>query len=210
MNAFISKYSKLAVKVNSTTLGTVANGVSVKKVPGKNIYFVDGNLKIEGTNTVYNKPFTIIQTIGDTTIKGNLHHNMMLLTNGKITFDGSASCTATQTLKGIYYAKGGFYSINVSFNNNLNNPSRCTKGNLHIKGIAIGDGLINNVMANRRSELNQWFTCKSPTTQCQTQRRNYIMNGAALLIEYSPSIFTTATMPPGAEEFTKALEVYKT
>jgi hypothetical protein len=35
------------------------------------------------------------------------------------------------------------------------------------------------------------------------------MNGAAVLIEYSPSIFTAATMPPGAEEFAKALDVYK-
>jgi hypothetical protein len=35
------------------------------------------------------------------------------------------------------------------------------------------------------------------------------MNGASLLIEYSPSIFTKATMPLGAEEFTTALEVYR-
>lgn len=64
-------------------------------------------------------------------------------------------------------------------------------------------------MESRRSELNQWFTCNSPDLTCKTQRRNYIMNGAAVLIEYSPSIFTAATMPPGAEEFAKALDVYK-
>jgi hypothetical protein len=42
MDAFINKYSKLAVKVNSTLFGSN----SVKKVPGKHIYFVDGSLTI--------------------------------------------------------------------------------------------------------------------------------------------------------------------
>ncbi|MDR0369988.1 MAG: hypothetical protein LBH96_05875 [Candidatus Peribacteria bacterium] len=60
-------------------------------------------------------------------------------------------------------------------------------------------------MKERRSELNRWFYGQS-TAQ---QKRKYIMDGAAVLIEYSPSIFTTATMPPGAEEFTTALEVYR-
>jgi hypothetical protein len=35
------------------------------------------------------------------------------------------------------------------------------------------------------------------------------MNWASVLIEYSPSIFTKSTMPPGAEYFTTALTVYK-
>jgi hypothetical protein len=35
------------------------------------------------------------------------------------------------------------------------------------------------------------------------------MNGAAVLIEYAPSVFTKSTMPPGAEEFTTALSVYR-
>ncbi|MDR2415450.1 MAG: hypothetical protein LBD75_02305 [Candidatus Peribacteria bacterium] len=221
MENFIAKYSKLAVKINSSLFGST----SVKKVPGKHIYFVDGPLNIDGfryeydtsktkvrevhgDNAIYTTPFTIIQTQGNTTIKGNLNHNMMLLTNGTITFDGIKNCNDAQTLKGIYYAKGGFISTSVAKNNKLSNPERCIGGNLHIKGIAIGNGL-NNVMNNRRSELNQWFYSPAGTILSQTQRRNYLMNGAAVLIEYSPSIFTTATMPPGAEEFTKALEVYK-
>jgi hypothetical protein len=68
----------------------------VKKVPGKNIYLVKGDLVIEGawndydismsqimtTNhkTAYATPFTIVQTEGNTTIVGNLDYNMMLLT----------------------------------------------------------------------------------------------------------------------------------
>jgi hypothetical protein len=35
------------------------------------------------------------------------------------------------------------------------------------------------------------------------------MNGASVIIEYAPSVFTKATMPPGAEDFTTALSIYK-
>lgn len=94
-------------------------------------------------------------------------------------------------------------------NTKLDNSNRCIGGNLHIKGIVIGDGLI-NVMNERRSELNQWFYSSSASKEKDEElKRNYIMNGAAVLVEYSPSVFTTSTMPPGAEEFTTALEVYR-
>ncbi len=64
-------------------------------------------------------------------------------------------------------------------------------------------------MNKRRSNLNgRFYTPGSPALDKAT-RRNYVMNGASVLIEYSPSIFTTATMPPGAEEFMTALEVYR-
>ncbi|MDR2541053.1 MAG: hypothetical protein LBD11_04675 [Candidatus Peribacteria bacterium] len=68
---------------------------------------------------------------------------------------------------------------------------------------------MDNVAANRRSELNQWFRSRASQNQSATDRRNYIMNGAAVLIEYAPSVFTKSTMPPGAEEFTTALSVYR-
>ena len=223
MTTFINKYSKLAVKVNSNLFGAT----NVKKVPGKDIYFVDGDLNIEGfrytydtsktrknqvhgNNAIYDKPFTIVQTNGNTTIKGNLNHNMMLLTNGSITFSPEKNCNDAQVVKGIFYAKNKFISSpGAVWNTNLNNKERCIGGNLHIKGIAIGEGL-NQVMQDRRSELNEWF--RSPGTNQsadQARRRDLIMNGASLLIEYSPSVFTKSTMPPGAEEFTTALEVYR-
>jgi hypothetical protein len=41
----------------------------------------------------------------------------------------------------------------------------------------------------------------------QAERRNEIFNGASVLIEYSPSLWSA--LPPGASEFTKALDVYK-
>ena len=169
MTTFINRYSRLAVKVNSSLFGTT----NVKKVPGQDIYFVEGDMNIEGfryiydtsktrknqtqgTNAIYDRPFTIVQTSGNTTIKGNLNHNMMLLTNGTITFDASRNCNDTQVVKGVFYAKNGFKSINAQRNNKLNNAERCIGGNLHIKGIAIGDGLA-TVMQDRRSELNEWF-----------------------------------------------------
>ncbi|MDR0282145.1 MAG: hypothetical protein LBI53_02190 [Candidatus Peribacteria bacterium] len=83
---------------------------------------------------------------------------MMLLTTGTITFDAGSfdKCHETQTIKGVLYAKE-FKSINVEKNTNLDNPKRCTEGNLHIKGIAIGKGL-DMVMKGRRSNLNNRFT----------------------------------------------------
>ncbi|MDR2541052.1 MAG: DUF11 domain-containing protein [Candidatus Peribacteria bacterium] len=122
LTGFINKYSKLAVALDKNTkLFGNDLGVKVKKVPGKDIYFVEGNLNIDGfrftyetsktkidevhgTNSVYDRPFTIVQTVGNTTIKGNLNHNMMLLTNGTITFDGSKNCNDTQVVKGIFYS----------------------------------------------------------------------------------------------------------
>jgi hypothetical protein len=94
-----------------------------------------------GSNAIYDKPFTIVQILGNTTIKGNLNHNMMLLTNGTITFDASKNCNDAQVVKGVFYAKDGFNTIGVQKNTNTKNPERCIGQNLHIKGIAIGKGL---------------------------------------------------------------------
>jgi hypothetical protein len=60
------------------------------------------------------------------------------------------------------------------------------------------------MMNNSRSNLNNWFYATTDTA-----KKNLVMNGASVLIEYSPSIFTVATMPPGAEDFTTALTIYK-
>jgi hypothetical protein len=227
LDAFINKYSKLAVEVKGVNalFGTDSQ-TTVRKVPGKNIYFVDGNLTIDGygyeydpskseiirpiggNKEKYKHPFTIVQTIGHTTIVGNLDHNMMLLTNGNITFSGRLNCNDAQVVRGIFYAGGELKGEKVAKNDRLENSERCIGGNLHIKGIVIGQGL-QNVANARRSELNQWFWSSASKSASLANRRNYIMNGAAVLIEYAPSVFTKSTMPPGAEEFTTALEVYR-
>ena len=62
-------------------------------------------------------------------------------------------------VKGIFYAGNGFES---SGHENLKNTAeklskseRCNYGNLHIKGVAIGD--LSKVVSARRSELYTWF-----------------------------------------------------
>ena len=67
---------------------------------------------------------------------------------------------------------------------------------------------IENIVAARRSQLNHWFMVGGTSDAAiKAERRNEIFNGAAVLIEYSPSLWNA--LPPGASEFTKALEVYK-
>ena len=60
-------------------------------------------------------------------------------------------------------------------------------------------------MIRSRSHLEGWFE----NGKGSPNARNMIMNWASVLIEYSPSVFTRSTMPPGAEEFTTALSIYK-
>lgn len=71
----------------------------------------------------------------------------------------------------------------------------------------MGDN-IDTLVASRRSQLNDRFYIKSTVpTAVKIERRNEVFNGAAVLIEYSPSL--RSALPPGASEFTKALDVYK-
>jgi hypothetical protein len=154
MESFIAKYSTLAVAVKSSTLPS-----GMQKVPGKEVYFIKGDLTLTNADTLFSKPFTIVQlgTNSKTTIRGNVNQNMMLLSEGKIIFDGSENCNETQVVKGIYYAKGGFESTGMEqIKNTRLDHNRCIKGNLHIKGIAIGQGL-DGVKNARRSELNYRF-----------------------------------------------------
>jgi len=63
-------------------------------------------------------------------------------------------------------------------------------------------------MANKRSHLNDWFQVDSnDEDDIKVERRNEIFEGAALLIEYNPSLWTQ--LPPGAQSFTEVLDVYK-
>ena len=58
-------------------------------------------------------------------------------------------------------------------------------------------------MTSSRSNINDWFIGQ------EAARKWYVMNWASVVIEYSPSIFAQSTMPPGAEYFTTALDIYK-
>lgn len=201
MDTFIQKYEKLAVKVDTDKFWK--NGkAAVKKVPWKDIYFVDGDVTFKQGSQNINKAFTIVQTNWNTTIDWDLTHNMMLLTNWNIKF--SWDCESIQTVKWIFYAGNVLTrGDTVKKNNNINQKYWCTKWWLYVKWVLIWGGF-NNLMDGSRSNLNDWF--KNDT---QSYRKNLIMNWASVLIEYSPSIFSKSTMPPGAEDFTTALSIYK-
>ena len=198
MTDFINKYQKLAITIKD-------GATTIKKVPGKNIYFVKWNINL-GWNTSdikFDKPVTFVQTEWNTTINWSVTDlNMMLLTNGSITFNWSSNCRTRQVVKWIFYAKSGINRTGVQKNNKLSNSRRCTEWWLTVKWVLIWAWL-KDMMDNSRSNLNDWFG----TTD--SQKKNIVMNWASVLIEYSPSLFTTATMPPGAEDFTSALSIYK-
>jgi hypothetical protein len=201
---FVNKYGKLAVTVKSEWW------LTIKKVPGKNIYFVEWDIKLwwDSSDIKFNNPVTFVQTNWNTTIYGSVTDlNMMLLTDGIITFDGSDSCRNRQVVKWIFYSSKLVQWIqrtNVP-KNNKNSTSRsiwCTEWWLTVKWVLIWNWL-KEMMNNSRSNLNEWFGTSDG------QKKNIVMNWASVLIEYSPSVFTKSTMPPGAEDFTTALSIYK-
>ena len=188
MDIFINKYEKLAVNV----------GNGMKKVPWKSIYFISDNKTI--TDWEFNKPFTIVQADSTKTItvSWNVQYNMMILTRWNIIFKWD--CENNQIVKWIFYA---WWSLNRSWvnkNDNLENNYWCSRWSLYVKWVLIWNNF-NHLMNNSRANLNDWFKT--------TDKPRAVMDGASVLIEYSPSIFTKWTMPPGAEDFTTALTVYK-
>ena len=206
---FKNKYAKLAKPLK--------NGLS--KVPGKSIYLVSGKeINLKNLISDSSKPFTLIATDpgANITINGDLDTNAMIMTQGKITFDGSVSCNggerksghAGQIVKGIFYAGNGFVSINdrnlKNIFENLSDGDRCNYGNLHIKGVAIGD--LSKVVSARRSELYTWFQGNGGGT-AGGEKVQKIINGASVLVDYNPTL--RGNLPPGANEFNKALAVYR-
>lgn len=137
---------------------------------------------------------------------------MFLVKNGTIMFDksdasaGGDRCPAPQVVKGIFVTDEGFVGRTPALKNDDLTLNRCTYGNLQVKGILIGNG-VENIVESRRSHLNQWFSKVGSNASDLAARRNDIFNGAALLIEYSPSLWSA--LPPGASEFTKVLDIYK-
>lgn len=207
---FKNKYQKLARAVKGKS--------DLFKVPGKSIYFYAGNEELTTVlgRKVIEKPFTLIASKGqDLNIKGNLLTNAMLMTSGKIIFDAEGSCNgdkstyghAGQMVKGIFYAGQGFGSINheqlKNTYENISKKERCNYGNLHIKGVAIGD--LSKVVEARRSELYTWFNAAS--SKGTAKKKDIVVNGASVLVEYNPSL--RGQLPPGAEEFNKALQIYR-
>ncbi len=219
INTFITKYNKLAIEVPQSSLkNTAFEGLDiiVKIVPQQKIYILQSDTK--KTITLQNikkftAPFTIVTKNIDLVIKWNVDYNGMFLVKwGTVTFEqadvsGADRCPSQQIVKGIFVTDGWFVGTNPALQNDTNSKNRCSHGNLQVKGILMWDN-IQSLVDSRRSQLNDWFYTKSATpTAIKTERRNEIFNGAAVLIEYSPSLWSS--LPPGASEFTKTLDVYK-
>ena len=199
LDSFKKKYEKIAVEVKGNN--NIPKDVTVKKVPGKNIYFADGDITIIWEKDIKN-PFTRVVD-WKVTIKWDVKYNMMVLAKD-IEFEWD--CTSTQNVKWIYYASNNLSRDWVGKNDSASNSKWCTEWWLHIQWVLIWKNF-ETLMKKSRSNINDWFYVKANGTQ--EQRRKMIMNGASVLIEYSPSIFTKSTMPPGAEDFVSALSIYK-
>lgn len=217
---FITKYDNLALTVPKSSLKNTAfkdTDVTVKVVPSQKIYILQSDTRktvlLENIQT-FTAPFTIVTQNIDLIIKGNVDYNgMFLVQNGTIEFQQADDikqgdrCPSPQTVKGIFITDEGFVATSQSLRNDDLTKKRCNYGNLHVKGILMGDG-INDLVNSRRSQLNTWFYTKSSAEiAIKSERRNKIFDGAAVLIEYSPSLWSA--LPPGASEFTEVLNVYK-
>jgi hypothetical protein len=195
VDKFISKYKKLAVWVKSTKTSSPLKANKLSKVPGKDIYFAEGDVTIKWNNI--KNPFTIVQVSWDTTIVGDIDHNVMLLTYWNIIF--SWDCTKNQNVKWIYYASGNLIRKWVNKNNNTSHNYWCTKWGLQVQWVLIWNNF-DELMKKSRSHLENRF---------KNDQKKEVINWASVVIEYSPSIFSSATMSPGAEDFITALSVYK-
>jgi len=205
------KIAKLAVKLNASQIPTALQGLNVKKVPNKAIYYIESSsqttIELQPSAISTKTPFTIITKNINLTIVWSLEINgMFVANNGTINFkeDPSTKCSAPQVVKGIFVAWNGFTTSKLD-NSSLYLPW-CKYGNLQVKGILIGKN-IDTLVQNRRSNLNNWFRVSGSATSQKIQRRNQIFNGASLLIEYNPDLW--AQLPPGADQFVNLLDVYK-
>lgn len=221
INTFITKYDRLALTVPQSSLKGTAfenmSSITVKVVPSQKIYILEATtawtpVELKNINK-FTTPFTIVTKNIDLVIKGNVDYNGMILVKwGTIEFRpadivGVDRCPSPQVVKGIFVTDEGFIGTTPALRNDTTSKERCQYGNLNVKGILMGDN-IDALVASRRSQLNDWFYVKSAVaTAMKIERRNEVFNGAAVLIEYSPSLWSA--LPPGASEFTTALEVYK-
>lgn len=205
VRTFIDTAEKLAV--GTSIPDWLDNKVtSAKKVPNKDIYILYGNgndiTLIKDANVT--KPFTLIVKNANLIVDGDIDVNGMFIVNdGKIKFKDD-NCNKQQIVKGIFIAKE-FDATEKNGNYTLNDE-RCNAWWLHVKWVLIW-WWIENLVEKKRSNLARWFRVSWSEESKRIQRRNMIFNGASVLIEYSPELWQQ--LPPGADEFTKMLDVYK-
>ena len=209
MDKFITKYKKLAIKY-TTIKSEEQYDINAYKVPGKNIVVFKGTGTLVYTSwTTMTEPFTVIVDWPNLKINGSIEKTnaMFLVNRGNITFMPSTdACIKTDVIKGIFVTNQWSFTAGPDLTNKLDRK-RCAFGWLKVQGVLIGDG-IEDLVTSRRSQLNgRFYVWWSSEASIKSERRNEIFNGASVLIEYSPSLWSA--LPPGASEFTKALDVYK-
>ena len=210
MDNFVTKYSKLAIKY-TTVKSEEGNDITAYKVPGQDIVVFKGNGTLVYTDWwTKTKPFTVIVDGPNLTINWSITNtNAMFLLNKwdiKISEPTTNRCEKTQVIKWIFVTKNNFVAGD-DLTNNDTNKQWCPYGWLDVQWILIWNN-IDALVTSRRSQLNHWFITSGPSDAIiQANRRNEIFNGASVLIEYSPSLWSA--LPPGASEFTKALDIYK-
>lgn len=210
IDSFINKYSKLAVKY--TTIQSIeGNDIVTYKVPGQDIVVFKGVGTLNYTDgSTKNKPFTVILDGPSIQINWSIENTnaMFLLNEGDITFLPPANvCTKTQLVKWIFITNHGEFLAGPDLSNTDRDRPWCNYGWLKVQWVLIWNG-IDNLVQMRRSQLNGWFyVWWTSDAAIKAERRNEIFNGASVLIEYSPSLWNA--LPPGASEFTKALDIYK-
>ncbi len=220
MNTFKEKYEKLAVNINKSTVTSLwlnQNEItSVSKVPNQSIYFIKWNWTLHiSQKNLNNKTaaYTLIVEWMDVEIQWDMFvYAMIVADHIKFTdawgSKGARCAEWWQVVQWIFVALNGFKAWE-SLRNTSANQERCARWGLHVKWVLIWNN-INNLMNGRRSQLNSWFNVTSTSISAQkvrTERKKKIMEGAALLIEYNPSLWKT--LPPWADIFTESLEVYK-
>lgn len=221
---FVSKYEKLAVEIPKSERWSLLSRYQdvdrISVVPGRNIFVFEGHggamvLSQDDNNPKYPKsPYTIIVKDLDLYVEGDVDTNWMFIVDGKIGFqekDAKSFCTKPQEVNGIFITQKGFTKSRFDDNKNGDvqrfdeNSQLCEYGNLIVNWVLIWDNL-EDLVQSRRSHLNDWFRIKHFDT-ADEERRDKLFEWAAVLIEYNPSLWSD--LPPGAEDFTTALEVYK-
>lgn len=118
VSSFVTNYSNLGVTVNNASFANLFEGgnqITIKKVPGKQIYIFEGN----GANRLtlkeldaFDKPFTMIVKNMDLVIKGSMTntHGMFVVQGGKVSFvePDSNKCAQRQVVNGVFITDNGF------------------------------------------------------------------------------------------------------
>ena len=226
---FKSKYEKLAVKldnnfkINGQSLKSIfgSNVSEVKKVPNQSIYFIKwkwtlllSQEKIKNMTSAY----TIVVEWMDVEIQWDVLQYAMIVTDWHISFkdawpgkstENSRCANWWQVVQWIYVSLGWFRAADENLSNTSEKNYWCPWWGLHVKWVLIWDDM-QKIADSKRSQLNSRFNVGSVNDSKQSvlrQRREKIIQGAAILIEYSPELWKT--LPPWAEIFTESLEVYR-